>query len=44
MLNDYTGVQSSYDFSRDEGVEGVVNTSLYVVEFMPGDYENVQVK
>ncbi len=44
VLNDYTGVQSSYDFSRDEGVEGVVNTSLYVVEFMPGDYENVQVK
>lgn len=41
---EYRGVQSSYDFKRPEGVAGVVNTSLYVVEFMPGDYENVQVK
>ena len=40
----FTGIQSSYDFGREDGAQGVVNKALYVVEFMPGDYENVTVK
>ncbi|MGM9852478.1 MAG: LysM peptidoglycan-binding domain-containing protein [Muribaculaceae bacterium] len=42
--SNFTGVQSSYDFGREEGAQGVVNKALYIVEFMPGDYENVTVK